>query len=72
MISEWDRRFLSLAEHIAGWSKDPGAGISRIVAPPSRLGTASKWDRSDLEAANIFAQAGLKFDAVAEAEEFAG
>ena len=31
-ISKWDRRFLSMAEHVAGWSKDPSTRCGAAVA----------------------------------------
>jgi deoxycytidylate deaminase len=31
-VSEkWDRRFLELAEQIAGWSKDPSRGVGAVI-----------------------------------------
>ena len=31
---KWDRRFLRLAEHISGWSKDPGTQVAALIADP--------------------------------------
>lgn len=31
-IGTWDRRFLSLAEHVSGWSKDPSTKCGCIIA----------------------------------------
>lgn len=31
MSSKWDTRFLSLAEHIAGWSKDPSTRVGAVI-----------------------------------------
>lgn len=31
---KWDRRFLALAHHIAGWSKDPNAQVGAVVVDP--------------------------------------
>ena len=28
---KWDRRFLELAEQIAGWSKDPSRGVGAVI-----------------------------------------
>ena len=33
--TDWDRRFLELADHIAGWSKDPSRGVGAVIV---RLG----------------------------------
>lgn len=32
----WDRKFLELAKHIAGWSKDPGLGVGAVIVRPDR------------------------------------
>ena len=38
MISEnWDRRFLSLAEHIAQWSKDPSTKVGAVLVNENRI-----------------------------------
>ena len=31
MISKWDERFLALAQHIAGWSKDPSTKVGAVI-----------------------------------------
>ena len=31
-LTHWDYRFLGLAEHIAGWSKDPSTKVGAVVA----------------------------------------
>lgn len=33
---KWHRRFLRLAEHIAGWSKDPSTQVGCVVVGPDR------------------------------------
>jgi dCMP deaminase len=35
-VSEWDRRFLALAEHIASWSKDPSTKTGAVIADPKQ------------------------------------
>jgi dCMP deaminase len=36
-VSEkWDKRFLALATHIAGWSKDPSTQVGCVVVGPDR------------------------------------
>jgi len=32
MITNWDRKFLRLAEHVAGWSKDPSTKTGAVIA----------------------------------------
>jgi dCMP deaminase len=36
MSDKWDRRFLALARHIAGWSKDPSTQVGCVVVGPDR------------------------------------
>ena len=33
---KWDRRFLNLAEHIAGWSKDPSTQVGAVIVNDRR------------------------------------
>lgn len=35
-MSKWDMRFLELAEHIAGWSKDPSTKVGCIIVGADR------------------------------------
>lgn len=35
-MSKWDRRFLELAAHIAGWSKDPSTKVGCIIVGEDR------------------------------------
>ena len=32
----WDRRFLELARHISGWSKDPSTKVGCVIVGPDR------------------------------------
>lgn len=34
-IEKWDRRFLQLADTIAGWSKDPSSKVGAVIADTS-------------------------------------
>ena len=36
MSTDWDRRFLELASHIAGWSKDPSTKVGCVVVGEDR------------------------------------
>jgi dCMP deaminase len=36
MSDKWDRRFLGLAQTIAGWSKDPSTKVGCVVVGPDR------------------------------------
>jgi len=33
---KWDRRFLELADQIAGWSKDPSRGVGAVIVSQAR------------------------------------
>lgn len=33
---KWDRRFLGLAEHVAGWSKDPSTKCGAVIVAPDK------------------------------------
>lgn len=35
MSDKWDRRYLALAEHVAGWSKDPSTRVGAVVVDPT-------------------------------------
>ena len=36
ITDEWDRRMLALAQHIAGWSKDPSTKVGAVIADNRR------------------------------------
>ena len=35
-MTDWDRRFLIIADHIANWSKDPSTKVGCIIVGPDR------------------------------------
>ena len=35
-MTDWDRRFLKLAAHIADWSKDPSTKVGAVIVRPDR------------------------------------
>ena len=37
MNEKWDKRFLDLAEHIAGWSKDPSTQCGAVITEGKRI-----------------------------------
>lgn len=37
MKKHWDRRFMELARHIAGWSKDPSTKVGAVLAHGNRV-----------------------------------
>lgn len=36
LLTKWDFRFLQLAQHIAGWSKDPSTQVGAVIVRPDR------------------------------------
>lgn len=34
-MADWDQRFLDLAQHVAGWSKDPSTKVGAVIADPA-------------------------------------
>ncbi len=36
-MKDWDKRFLSLAQHIAGWSKDPSTKCGAVIVRGKRI-----------------------------------
>lgn len=35
-VSKWDQRFLSLADHISHWSKDPSTKVGAVIVRPDK------------------------------------
>jgi dCMP deaminase len=35
-VTDWDQRFLALAEHVGGWSKDPSTKTGCVIVRPDR------------------------------------
>ena len=35
-MSKWDKRFLELAQHVAGWSKDPSTQVGAVIVDDQR------------------------------------
>ncbi len=35
-IMKWDRRFLTLSDSIASWSKDPSRGVGAVIVSPAK------------------------------------
>ena len=31
----WDRRYVGLAQHVAGWSKDPSTKVGAVLVRPN-------------------------------------
>lgn len=37
MVTNWDQRFINLAQHIAGWSKDPSTKCGAVITDGKRI-----------------------------------
>jgi len=37
VLNKWDKRFLSLAEHISAWSKDPSTKCGAVITKGNRI-----------------------------------
>lgn len=35
-MNHWDKRFLDLASHVAGWSKDPSTKVGAVIVRPDK------------------------------------
>lgn len=35
-MTDWDRRFITLAEEVAAWSKDPSSQVGAVIVRPDR------------------------------------
>lgn len=35
-VTNWDKRFLGLAEHVSSWSKDPRTKVGAVIVRPNR------------------------------------
>lgn len=35
MTTDWDKRFIELAKHVATWSKDPSTKVGAVIVDPS-------------------------------------
>lgn len=35
-LSKWDARYLDLAQHVAGWSRDPSTKVGAVVVRPDK------------------------------------
>lgn len=35
-MGKWDARYLELARHVSGWSRDPGTKVGAVIARPDK------------------------------------
>lgn len=72
MSQKWDRRFLELARHIAGWSKDPSTQVGCVVVGPDREIRSTGFNglpRGIEDSAERLGNRQLKYPLICHAEE---
>jgi dCMP deaminase len=67
---KWDRRFLALADQIAGWSKDPSRGVGAVIVSATRQIVATGFNGLPRGFADLpeRLQRPVKYDLVVHAE----
>ena len=71
-VPVWDRRFLALAEYIAGWSKDPSTQCGAVIVDPSRRIVSTGYNglaRGVVDSDARLMVRGTKYNLVIHAEE---
>jgi dCMP deaminase len=69
---KWDRRFLRLADHISGWSKDPSTRVGCVVVGPDREIRSTGFNgfpRGIADTEERLATRELKYSLICHAEE---
>ncbi|EDM80888.1 Deoxycytidylate deaminase [Plesiocystis pacifica SIR-1] len=72
MSLKWDRRFLELARHISGWSKDPSTQVGCVVVGPDREIRSAGFNglpRGIEDSAKRLQDRALKYPLICHAEE---
>eukprot|EP00930_Biecheleria_cincta_P033143 TRINITY_DN22959_c0_g1_i1.p1 TRINITY_DN22959_c0_g1~~TRINITY_DN22959_c0_g1_i1.p1 ORF type:complete len:205 (+),score=31.30 TRINITY_DN22959_c0_g1_i1:33-647(+) len=72
MSSMWDRRFIELASHISGWSKDPSTQVGCVVVGPDREIRSTGFNglpRGIADSADRLTNRQLKYPLICHAEE---
>jgi dCMP deaminase len=71
-MANWDARFLELARHISGWSKDPSTKVGCVVVGPDREIRSTGFNgfpRGIEDKVDRLANRELKYPLVCHAEE---
>jgi dCMP deaminase len=71
-MANWDVRFLELARHISGWSKDPSTKVGCVVVGPDREIRSTGFNgfpRGIEDSADRLGNRELKYPLVCHAEE---
>lgn len=72
MDTKWDKRFLDLASHIAGWSKDPSTKVGCVIVRPDKTIASVGYNgfpRGVQDDADRYSNRDLKYLMVKHAEE---
>ncbi len=72
MSLKWDRRFIELARHISGWSKDPSTKVGCVVVGPDREIRSTGFNgfpRGIADTAERLNNRALKYPFICHAEE---
>jgi len=70
-MTDWNKRFLDLAEHVAGWSKDPSTKVGAVIVNDDKqvLGLGyNGFPRGVYDCAERYNDRNLKLQFVAHAE----
>lgn len=71
MSDKWDRRFLDLAESVAGWSKDPSSQVGAVIVRPDKTISSlgfNGFPRGMSDAPELYAEREIKYARVVHAE----
>lgn len=69
--NKWDERFLDLARHVAGWSKDPSTQVGAVIVRPDRSVVSVGYNgfpRGVSDAAHRYTDKPTKYKMVVHAE----
>lgn len=70
-ILKWDRRFLELADHVAGWSKDPSTKVGAVIVNDDNIVVGLGYNgfpRGVLDLENRLLDREVKYQMVVHAE----
>jgi dCMP deaminase len=70
-MNKWDKRFVELAEHVAGWSKDPSTKVGAVLVSPDRSQVVLGYNgfpRGVHDADYRYQDKEMKYDRVVHAE----
>lgn len=71
MSLKWDKRFLTLAEHVAPWSKDPSTKVGAVIIRPDRTVASigfNGFPKGMSDSVELYEDRETKYDRVIHAE----